>query len=125
MTYVAAAFVTIAFLLCFPLSGIVAASARAIAVSRRAVAVMREPTVSEDEKEQAIRGFSIQLFGLFASITARGVLLLAVPAVLMAGFSFIGLASFEGVIELLVSWEAILAVTAAGIILLWLQQRWR
>jgi len=125
VTYLAAALITIAFLLCFRLSGIVAASARAIDVSRRALAVMQEPTTSEDAKEQAIRGFSIQLFGLFASITARGVLLLAVPAVLIAGFSFIGLASFDEVIELLASWEAILAVTVAVIILLWLQQRWR
>lgn len=125
MTYLVVALTTIVFLLCFRLSGIIAASARAIDISRRSVAVMRELTTSEEVKEQMIRGYSIQLFGLFVSITVRGLVLLAAPMVLIAGFSFVGLVRFDEVIELLVSWEAILAITVILLVLMLLQKRWR
>jgi hypothetical protein len=50
VTYLVVALTTIVFLLCFRLSGIIAASARAIDISRRAVAVMRELAVENATK---------------------------------------------------------------------------
>jgi hypothetical protein len=123
VNYLAIALATIVFFVCFRLCGIVAASARAIEISRRAAAVMREPATSEEEKERAIRGFSIQLFALFASITVRGLVLVAAPVLLVAAFSCVGLARFDEVVDLLVSWQTILLTSVAFVFFMWLTAR--
>jgi hypothetical protein len=100
----------------FRVSGVVERSKRAVAVATDAVRTMRSTSLSEDEQEAAIRRASIQLFGSFFYITFGLAIVLMVPA----GFIWLsdigGLASNEEVIEVLLSWPAIVITVVIFVI---------
>jgi hypothetical protein len=111
--YLSAALVVVSFLFFFEKLGVARAAGRAIETSRAASPIMRDPEMSDDEKEAAMRKASVSLLADFGSILLRGAATLALSAVPALVLGFLGLASFEDTMLWLASWPAIIGITVA------------
>lgn len=108
MIYLAAFLTLTVFVIALWMFGIVAAAAQAVAISRNSIRIIRDPALSDDDKERALRRASLTLFGSFLSITARGAAAFGASLLPMVAFDAAGLARFSKVADFLVTWQAIL-----------------
>jgi len=108
LTYVAAILATACFGIALRWLGVVAAAGRAVATSREAAESMRDPALSDLEKEHRVQKASLSLMRSFVSIVARGTgaFLLAIVPVLALQLS--GIVQASAVSHLLVTWQGIL-----------------
>ena len=112
-----------AFVAVFHVSGLVARALAALTVARETMAVIADKTLDDEEKEPLVQQAALRLFGQFGLITLTGIVVLAVPGVVMWGGDLIGLAPFAAVSDFLLSWEVIIAATMAILAVVWLVRR--
>jgi hypothetical protein len=105
--------------------GLVRHASRAGELSRNALAVLRNPQLSDDQKEAAMRSSALSFGGIFL-VSSGGLLLsAAVPAVLVFALDRLGILSFLAVLEELASTQMIMLGTALSLIVLFLPVRRR
>jgi hypothetical protein len=109
----------VAFLVGFRLSGIVPAATRAMATAQAATAVMRNPALTDEHKEVAVRKAGLSLLASSLSILLRGLVAVLVAVVPIVLADLLGLADAEASLTFLTRWEVILA-TSAGLTAVWL-----
>jgi hypothetical protein len=116
VTWVAALFIVVAFLVLAWVLRVQAHAAEVMQRSRRAVAAMRDASLSEREKERSMREQARRLFVLFVILTASGVIALLVPIGLLAALEAMGLLDLGKVMETALSWEFLVVVSLIGIV---------
>lgn len=111
------------FVVCFRYSGLIKVAQDAITMAREAGQVMRNKTMSDDEKEVAVQKASIGLLGSFLQITIRAaIVLIGTFAVIWAG-ELIGLATSAAVTDFLLTWQAIVGLSVLVMIIAFVWRR--
>jgi hypothetical protein len=100
---------------------IIGIAAKALEISRHAVRTIRDPDLSDEDKERILQKASVALLGGFLSITLRTAAAIGTSLLPMLAFDVAGLASFWVVVEILASWEAIIlfSVSLTLVCLVW------
>jgi hypothetical protein len=104
----AAVLATACFGIGLRLLGVVAAGRKVIATSRVAANCIRDPTISDLEKEKVVQKASLSLMGGFLSIVVRGAGALVVSVLPLLAFDAVGLVRVSTVTRLLATWQGIL-----------------
>lgn len=114
MTWAAALFVVVAFVVLAQLLRVPARAARVIKHSRDAVADLRNSELSDLEKERAMQVHAKGLFVLFVFLTVSAATALAVPIGLIALLDAADLVELDAVLETGLSWEFLFVATIVG-----------
>ncbi len=123
MIYVAGIVAALVFAVALDRSGLAEIGADALKTSRRSAALLRDSTLSDDEKEKAMRAASSSLFRSFYSIGIRSVGALGFSLVALLLFHLTGLAPVGSVTSWLAQWDAIILVSV--IVVAWfVVRRW-
>jgi len=123
VTSIAALLVVVAFMALLMVFGVPRHANQVFARSRQALADMRSDTLGEEEKERAVQGHAIALFGAFALVTLLSALALAVPIGALWLLSLGDLVAFEPVLDATMSWPVLLAATVLGVLLFGMRRR--
>ena len=125
MTWAAACFIVMAFLVITRLLGVVPRVGEVVQSSRGALADLRNKNLSDVEKERAMRAHALRLLVLFTILTLSLVAAAAVPLGLVRLADLAGLVVLGAVFELLVSWEFLLATVGltVGVLLIPIPRR--
>ncbi len=118
MTWVAGLFLVVGFLAIARLLRLVARADEVLARSRAALGDMRDPALSDLEKEQRVQGHASRLMLLFVVLTLGLALALGVPLGIVWLADRVGVVSFDATLDLALSWPFLLiacVVTAAAI----------
>ncbi|MCB9885794.1 MAG: hypothetical protein H6838_09890 [Planctomycetes bacterium] len=118
MTWIAAAFLVVSFLVILQLLRVPARVAEISSVSRSALRTVRDPALSDADKEKAMRAGSLRLFVLFAIIALATLAALAAPAAVVGLAAAAGLVDFEAVLACTLSWQILLGATVVGVIVM-------
>jgi hypothetical protein len=111
VTYFAAILAVVGFGLAFELFGLPGTAARALGTSRAAFGSMRDPALSEEQKERTVRAASLSLMGAFFSLGIRGVGALLAALLPTLVLDLMGLVETRVVSRWLVSLEGIVMVS--------------
>ena len=125
MTWAAACFIVMAFLVITRLLGVVSRVGEVVQSSRGALADLRNKNLSDVEKERTMRARALRLLVLFTILTLSLVAAAAVPLGLVGLVDLAGLIALGAVFELLVSWEFLLATVGltVGVLLIPIPRR--
>ena len=111
MIYLAAFLTVTIFVIALWMFGIIAVAAKAVEVSRASAKTIRDPALSDEDKERRLQRASLALLGGFCSISARAAAAVGVSLVPMLAFDLAGLATFWNVADFLATWEAIIVIS--------------
>lgn len=123
MIYLAAFLTVTIFVIALWLFGIISVATKAVEVSRAAVRIIRDPDLSDEDKERKLQRSSLTLLGSFLSITVRGAAAVGASLLPMLALDAAGLASFWDVADFLATWEAIIGITVV-LTLAFIARRW-
>ena len=125
MTWAAACFIVMAFLVIMRLLGVVSRVDEVMQSSRGALADLRNKNLSDVEKERRMRAHALRLLVLFTILTLSLVAAAAVPLGLVGLVDLAGLIALGAVFELLASWEFLLATVGltVGVLLIPIPRR--
>ncbi len=112
MIYLAAFLSVSIFVITLWLFGIISVAIKAVEVCRESTKTIRNPALSDENKERTLQRASLTLLGSFLSITARAAAAVGASLLPMLAFDVAGLASFRDVADFLATWEAIILVSA-------------
>ncbi len=98
---------------------------KVIALSRTSVQTLRNPSLSDDEKERLIQANTIAMFKLFGILLGGMALALLIPLFVVWVFDQLGWVSLPGVLSALTRWDVIVVVSIVGIIIYWISSKWR
>lgn len=118
MTWVAAAFLVVAFLLLLQWLGLPAQVAAIGATARSALHLLRDAAASDAEKERAMRASSVRLFLLALRLLLATAVALLVPGGVVALLAACGLVDFEAVLARTLSWQILLGASVLGVVVL-------
>jgi hypothetical protein len=122
--YVAAAAAVIAFMIAFERLRVADVARRALATSGRGTAALRDPMLSDDEKERLLRQASISLGRDVLAIGARGAGALLASLLPLLVLDFTGVTEFEIVLAWMGTWQTILLISAAIAVWAVVRRRW-
>lgn len=103
--------------------GLVEQAQRINLIAKQSAATAADRSLTDLQKEQALRQNSLALFGLFGRITLRLLLALGLPTLLVRLVAFTHLWTFDEVIATSVSWPFIVAGIVAFVAVIFLQRR--
>jgi hypothetical protein len=112
----AALFIVAGFLVVARCCGLLGRASRTFTHSREALAVVRDRSLDDLAKEQAMQTHAKGLFGLFAAITAISAVSLGVPLGVVWLLDLAGLVDLAAACDALRTWP----VLVAGVVLGWL-----
>jgi hypothetical protein len=118
MDYVAATFLVLGFIAVLKVLKVVENSARVIRITNQAVVDFRSSELDDDAKETAMQGHARCLFVLFFLVTVGGVAAIFVPLAVIWGLDRMQLLSLDSVLRATLSWQFIVASTAAIVLIL-------
>lgn len=104
----------VVFIVAFDRLGVASTSARAVRTSRGAGTVLGNTSLSDEEKERALRSASLSLAGDFVSIALRGLGVLALSGGVLLAFDRAGLSSISAASRWLLSWPALVGLALVG-----------
>ena len=111
MALVVACLVVLAFLgACYALR-IVTVARRVLMTARQSMTAMRDPALDDEAKEKTAQQAAVALFGGFLSITLRSLIALLASAAVIYAADLTGLVPAPVAVDLLASWEFIIATT--------------
>lgn len=111
------------FLVAFWLSGVVPASASALAIARGALGAMRDAGLDDAAREKVVQRASLRLIGTFVSILVRAAVAIGASLLPIWLADVAGLAANEQVIDFLSRWDVI-AIASIVIVLGYLVRVW-
>ncbi len=103
---------------------LVALTREAISVSRQAAAVMRDPALTDDDKEREVQRGTLALFRLLFLLLLGTAVALLVPLALLWLAGGMGWVGFDATMALFVRWDFLLAATAVGVAAYLVTVRW-
>jgi len=116
--YAGAIFLVIGFIFILKISRLVEKSTRVIDISKQAMAELRNPELSDDDKETAMQAHSKQLVGLFFLITIGGIAAVFFPLAVIWGLDWLELLSIGAVLDVALSWPFIVVTCVLLIVVL-------
>jgi hypothetical protein len=123
LTWAAAAFLVVGFLVLLQLQRVPAYVTEIGTTSQAALRTLRDATASDAEKELRMRQSSLRLFALAGRITLATLIALAVPTGLLALLAAGELVDFEAVLLHTLSWQILLGGTLLGLLCMRLLRR--
>jgi len=111
VVYFGAALSIIVFIVAFQRLRVLPTAVTAAQAASHALAATRDPSLSDDQKEQLARKTSLQLMGSFLSILARGAGAVGASLLPLLAMQSLGLADIGTVLDTLTSWQTILVVS--------------
>ena len=111
MIYFAAFLTVTIFVIALWMFGIISVAIKAVEVSRESARTIRDPALSDEDKERTLQRASLTLLGSFLSITARAAAAIGASLLPMLAFDVAGLAPFWNVADFLATWEAIILIS--------------
>ena len=121
--YAGAALIVVGFSWLLVRLGLVERARRINLIVKQSAATTADRSLSDLQKEQALRQNSLALFGLFGKITLGLLLALGLPTLLVRLVAYTHLWSFDEVIATSVSWPFLLAGFAIFVAVILLQGR--
>jgi hypothetical protein len=103
--------------------GVTRAAAKVFQTSRAGAISMRDHSLTDSEKERALRQASLALMRDFASIGVRSIGALAISLLPLLAADLTGIAEFSAVISWLATWKAIGLATVVVASWYWLRLR--
>lgn len=120
MIYLAAAISLVLFVWALRWSRAVETAGAAVTQARSAVAMLRDGTLSDDEKEKRARASSLRLLVQAAAIAARLAGALAIPLAFLALLAALNMLSVGPLVAFLESWKfAVISCVAVVAALAW------
>ena len=116
--YAGAIFLVIGFIFILKISRLVEKSTRVIEISKQAMLELRNPELSDDDKEIAMQAHSKQLVGLFFLITIGGIAAVFLPLAVIWGLDWLKLISVDAVLGVALSWPFIIVTSVVIIVVL-------
>ena len=116
--YSGAIFLVIGFIFILKISRLVEKSTRVIGISKQAMTELRNPELSDDDKETAMQAHSKQLVGLFFLITIGGIAAVFFPLAVIWGLDWLELLSIGAVLDVALSWPFIVLTCVLLIVVL-------
>lgn len=113
MSLAGAVFLILSFLILARILDIPARAAEVVARGRRALAELKDPGLSDRQKERTVRAHALRLLLLFFLITGSAAVSLGVPVAVLALLELSGLVELESVFRTTMSFE-ILAGAVVG-----------
>ena len=123
MTYLASSLAVLGFVVALEKLGVVQVAADALRTSHAAAGVVRDRSLSDDEKEHSIRAASVTLVKGFFSIGVRTAMAAGVFVLILLAFDLPGAASLGAVTTWLATWEGIVGMSA--LVVVWILVRRR
>lgn len=125
MSYAGATFFVISFTILLFSLGLVRIAKDAIDISRQSVAILRNPKVTDLEKEKTIQANAIGLFVILGKILLISAIAIAVPLGLIYSLDMAGLLSFASVLEAMQDLKFLTIATVLGFIIYFVQKKIR
>jgi hypothetical protein len=107
--------VVIIFAVLLHVFGLVDRASEVLSIGRRAAATLRDPTLSDADKERQMQQSSLKLFRLLAVLVIGSAAALLTPLALIWLADFVGLLSFGSVLDMFLRWDFIIGGTIIGI----------
>jgi hypothetical protein len=123
--FLGASFLVIGFMVIMQMLGLARHAGSALALSNDAMKVMGNAALSDDQKERAMQAHAVKLFRLFIVLTIGGVAAVLAPLAIVWGLGRVGLLSFEGVMDMALSWPFLVGVSLAAVVLFVVMSRTR
>lgn len=118
MTWAAAAFVVVAFLVLLQVLAVPERAAGIVRRSRDALRIVRDASLGDDHKEAAMQAHAKALFVQFLIVTAASAIALVVPLALVFALDAAGIVGFDDVMTHTVSWPMLAGATLLGVLVL-------
>lgn len=115
MNLLGATLVVVLFAVLIQLFRFVERTRDVLAISRESVETMRSESLTEREKESLIQKNSLQLFRLLGLLLLGSAVALCLPLALVWISEFAGLFSYQGVVDMLLRWDFIIAALFIGV----------
>ena len=115
MSWVAALFVLVAFLVLVRVLRIPDRTTQIMRRGRLAAADLKNPKLDEREKERAVQAHAVRMFLMFLVISGCFLVALAVPLGIVALLELGGVVDSQAVLEVSVSWEFLIVALVIGI----------
>jgi hypothetical protein len=125
LAYLQAAVLVVAIIVLLKLFRLVPLARDAIQAARRSYAALRDPQLSDDEKEKALQAYALRLFGLFLLITLAAAAAFGLPVAALWLAGRWGLLSFTGAMDATLSWEFLVGTLVLFIVVVAIQGRRR
>ena len=110
MDYLGAAFIVIGFVFLIKRLRLIENSVLVVSVARQAVADIGNPDMPDESKEAAVQQHALQLLKLFFVLAATAFAAVGLPVVIIWLFDWLGLLSFDRIIEITLSlWFLVLS----------------
>lgn len=119
LDYAGAVFLVIAFVFILEALKLPARAGEVVAISQGSLGTLRDPALSDAEKEKSLQRHAVRLFALFFQLALGGAAALLLPAGVIWLLDRAGVVSFDGVIGVASSWTFILASTLVVVLVLW------
>lgn len=123
MIYLAASLAVLGFVVALEKLRVPEAATDAIQTSRTAVGIVRDGSLSDEEKERSVQAASVTLVKGFVSIGLRTLLAAALFGLVLLAFDLPGLASVGSVTRWLSTWPGIVGMSA--LVVVWILVRRR
>lgn len=108
MVFIVAILTVAIFSVLFKKTGVYNLTISILGEAREASVLVRNPDLSDEEKEKALQKMTVRLFKGFARIALLSVVLLLVPALLIYGLDALQVVSFDAVIDTLLRTDFII-----------------
>ena len=96
--------------------GAITAAVLVVNESKTAAATIRNPQLSDEQKEQRLQKASLVIFGLFFKLLFLSVIALGVPGLGIMALDYLGVSETDQVMEAMISWHFILLASVLSVI---------
>lgn len=120
MNYFGAIVIVVLFVILLKKFRLVENSVQVISISRMALSDIRNPELTDDQKETRVQKHALQLFRFFFILTVSVVLSFAIPLGLIWLLDYFSLMSIQAVIDISLSVWFLVASTLFLVVFFWL-----
>lgn len=96
-----------------------------VALSRKSVQTLRDPGLSDDEKERITQANTLSMIRLLVVLIGGTVAALGFPLFFVWVLDQLGLLSLSDVLHALTRWDVLVAVSVVGVFVYWATSKWR
>ncbi len=108
MVFIIAVLTVVIFSVLFKKTGVYTLTISMLGEAKEASTLVRNPGLSDEEKEKALQKMTLRLFKGFARIAILSLVLLLVPALVIYSLDVLQVASFDAVIDTLLRTDFII-----------------
>jgi len=123
MSWIGSIIIVLLFIALFKLFRLLPISQEAISHARDAVLIVQDTSLSDRQKEKLTQQSALKLFKSFVLITVGGSASVFLPVIVIWLISYVGLMSFEQVLENTLSVPFLVGSSVMGCLLVWITHK--